>query len=117
VLALILLGAYFLFQYKRYRSSLQAKRIWSDFQKEAQKISKHIEAGSHPFFRAYASTNEQEFFAVAVENFFERPQDFQQEFPKLYSILVLLLKQNPLKKNNLSRLVVDFYETMHTRQL
>jgi len=48
------------------------------------------------FFRAYAFTNMAEFFAVAVENFFERPKEFEQHQPQLFSILTGLLKQNPL---------------------
>ena len=74
------------------------KEAWSDFQREAEKVSSRIRSGQHEFFRTYASTNEQEFFAVAVENFFERAEAFWREFPQLYSILVLLLNQDPLKK-------------------
>jgi MtfA peptidase len=51
------------------------------------------------FLRAYACANPHEFFAVAVENFFERPSDFQSALPELYSILAKLLRQNPI--NNL----------------
>jgi len=74
------------------------EEVWADFRQEAQQISAHIKSGHHDFFRTYASTNEKEFFAVAVENFFERAAAFQQRFPQLYSILVLLLNQDPLKK-------------------
>ncbi|HYG03346.1 MAG TPA: zinc-dependent peptidase [Chryseosolibacter sp.] len=48
------------------------------------------------FFRQYAFTNQAEFFAVAVENFFERPRDFQKEIPGLYNTLTVLFNQNPL---------------------
>ena len=66
-----------------------------------QKISdlemiKLSEEGEH-FLRKYARANREEFFAVAVENFFERPAEFQQELPELYSAMVLLLKQDPVK--------------------
>lgn len=47
------------------------------------------------FFRPYACTNNQEFFAVAIENFFTRPVEFERELPQLYSILTKLLNQNP----------------------
>ena len=47
------------------------------------------------FFRRYALTNKEEFFAVAVENFFERPSDFKTALPQLYYILAKLLKQDP----------------------
>jgi len=48
------------------------------------------------FFRNYACVNTHEFFAVAVENFFERPSHFQTALPELYSILAKLLNQDPL---------------------
>jgi MtfA peptidase len=48
------------------------------------------------FFREYACTNVHEFFAVAVENFFERSADFKREFPDLYNVLVRLLNQDPM---------------------
>lgn len=49
------------------------------------------------FFRPYACTNEQEFFAVAVENFFERPEEFKEELPELYLILSKLLNLDPIE--------------------
>lgn len=49
------------------------------------------------FLRKYAQTNREEFFAVAVENFFERPGAFQQALPELYQAMVTLLKQDSLK--------------------
>src|SRR5690606_15807489 len=50
-----------------------------------------------PFFRPYACTNEHEFFSVAVENFFARPEAFSRELPELYDIMRRLLQQDPLK--------------------
>ena len=47
------------------------------------------------FFRQYACVNEHEFFAVAVENFFEKPQSFKAAMPDLYLILSKLLNQDP----------------------
>ena len=55
-----------------------------------------IAEGDESFFRAYAATNDEEFFAVAVENFFERPQTFQTKNPRLYKALANLLNQDPL---------------------
>jgi len=48
------------------------------------------------FFRPYACTNVHEFFAVSVENFFERSEQFKSELPELYSIMVRLLNQDPM---------------------
>lgn len=53
-------------------------------------------SGQEHFFRRYALTNEEEFFAVAVENFFERPTQFNAALPDLYVTLVNLFKQDPI---------------------
>jgi Mlc titration factor MtfA (ptsG expression regulator) len=50
---------------------------------------------SDTFFRPYACANEHEFFSVACENFFERPMEFKQAMPELYTILAKLLNQDP----------------------
>ncbi len=54
-----------------------------------------IKAGNASFFRDYAGTNEAEFFAVAVEYFFERPLEFRDALPDHYAVLCSLLKQDP----------------------
>lgn len=51
--------------------------------------------GNFSIFREYGSTNPHEFFAVAVENFFERPEAFKSYNPHLYKALCQLLKQDP----------------------
>ena len=56
-----------------------------------------IKAGTNHFLRHYAATNQEEFFAVATENFFERSAQFKKELPELYGTLVLLLRQDPAK--------------------
>lgn len=58
---------------------------------------KSLQTNEQHFFRLYAFESMEEFFAVAVENFFERTQQFQQEQPDLYIILANLFKQDPLK--------------------
>ena len=50
----------------------------------------------HQFLRKYASTNREEFFAVATESFFERSATFKKDLPELYGTLVLLFRQDPL---------------------
>ncbi len=59
---------------------------------EIRKINENKES----FFRAYGGENEFEFFAVALENFFERPQSFMAYHPEMYHLLTRLLKQDPL---------------------
>ena len=54
-----------------------------------------IRDGRPLFLRSYAGTNEAEFFAVAVEYFFERSREFQTALPELYGTLSGLLRQDP----------------------
>lgn len=56
-----------------------------------------LRAHEHHFLRRYAFENIEEFFAVTVENFFERPEKFSEQLPHLYSILAKILKQDPLQ--------------------
>jgi Mlc titration factor MtfA (ptsG expression regulator) len=49
-------------------------------------------------FREYASSNEAEFFAVAIENFFENPEHFKKELPAAYVLMVKILNQDPTAK-------------------
>lgn len=44
--------------------------------------------------RPYGATNKQEFFAVASEFFFERPQDLKQHHPQLYNMLSRIFRQD-----------------------
>ena len=55
-----------------------------------------IMAGSSSFFRSYAASNKHEFFAVAVENYFQRPIAFKAYNSTLYYCLASLLKQDIL---------------------
>lgn len=55
-----------------------------------------IRNGEVHFFRSYAGTNEHEFFAVALEYFFEKPVEFKKSIPDLYGTLSRLLNQDPI---------------------
>lgn len=57
-----------------------------------------IRNGEQNFLRKYAATNDQEFFAVSVEYFFEKPHQLKNEIPELYQALASLLKQDPIKR-------------------
>ena len=57
-----------------------------------------MDDGESDFFRSYAATNSQEFFAVAVENFFEKPREFKDWNPEMYSTLAKMLNQDPLRQ-------------------
>jgi Mlc titration factor MtfA (ptsG expression regulator) len=68
----------------------------------AREEMQRISAGEDSFFRAYAATNDQEFFAVAVENFFERSLQFQQYHPELFEMLGDLLNQKSLIESQMA---------------
>jgi len=54
--------------------------------------------GHSHFFRNYAATNIHEFFAVSIENFFERPVHLELELPALFLSLTKLLRINPCER-------------------
>lgn len=66
----------------------------SQFDEHANKLCSVVN-WNETFFRPYACANEHEFFSVAVENFFERPNEFKAAMPDLYGILSKLLNQDP----------------------
>lgn len=69
--------------------------ILKEWEVRAQRTMEEIQNGTEHFFRQYGATNNEEFFAVAVENFFERPTLFLEKHPKTYQTLCRLLKQDP----------------------
>jgi len=65
------------------------------FDRESKIEIDNIRNGDVGFFREYAGTDTHEFFAVVIENFFERPDLFQKEKPLLFDLTARLLNQNP----------------------
>jgi MtfA peptidase len=53
-------------------------------------------------FRNYGGTNFTEFFAVSVEHFFERSEEFRDSLPDVYESLSKLLNQDPLRAGSSS---------------
>ena len=66
----------------------------------ALKEMNKIAAENETIFRGYAVTNKHEFFAVAVEGFFERPRVFYDYNAELYRTMAKLLKQDTLQLYN-----------------
>jgi MtfA peptidase len=54
-----------------------------------------MQNGNGSFFREYGATCREEFFSVAVENFFERPVEFHKYNASLYDALAKVLRQDP----------------------
>jgi MtfA peptidase len=65
---------------------------WYDM--AALEREKHYETGDH-FFREYAFTNKEEFWAVSAEYFFEKPSEFRRALPVYYECMVQTFKQDP----------------------
>jgi len=74
--------------------------VWTDeliarWKSLAEEEIAAIKAGHSKLLSRYAGTNQAEFFAVAVEFFFERSSDFREKLPELYACMAQLLQQNP----------------------
>lgn len=61
----------------------------------ADRLRKVRRAECRQVLRAYAGTNEAEFFAVAVETFFEKPAQLRDRDPELYAMLSGYFRQDP----------------------
>lgn len=70
-------------------------KAWKDYKCLVPFELEKVKSGENSLFRDASTLNEHEFFAVALENFFERPWEFFRSTPELYQSLVSLLKQDP----------------------
>ncbi len=71
------------------------QRLLAEWENHAIRTMEEIKTGEETFFRNYGAVNNEEFFAIAVENFFERPVEFKDKHPMTYSTLCKLLRQDP----------------------
>jgi Mlc titration factor MtfA (ptsG expression regulator) len=58
-------------------------------------LTQHLQRGLPPDLDPYGATNPAEFFAVATEEFFERPQRLRDRQPALYGQLAAFYQQDP----------------------
>ncbi len=72
------------------------KNRFREFSKVARPIFNGMQNGNANFLGSYAATNYNEFWAVSVENFFERSKRMSEELPDLYRAMCTLLNQDPL---------------------
>ncbi|MBL0224692.1 MAG: zinc-dependent peptidase [Geobacteraceae bacterium] len=63
--------------------------------REFEKLRSLAGKGHKTFLDAYGATNEAEFFAVATEEFFDRPHALQKHAPELYHVLSAYYRQDP----------------------
>lgn len=67
---------------------------------EFQRLRDLAGKGHKTFLDAYGAQNEAEFFAVATEEFFDRPLALQGHSPDLYHILSSYYRQDPAERVN-----------------
>jgi Mlc titration factor MtfA (ptsG expression regulator) len=71
---------------------------FTEFSAVGRPIFERMQAGENTLLDAYAATSYQEFWAVCIETFFERPTPFKRQLPELYFSLCSLLNQDPLTR-------------------
>lgn len=62
---------------------------------EYEQLRTQVQSGQRSVLRGYGATNPAEFFAVATETFFGKPQEMQQQEPELYDELKMFYQQDP----------------------
>jgi Mlc titration factor MtfA (ptsG expression regulator) len=65
---------------------------------EYEELLRASEEGERSLLDAYGATNPAEFFAVASEVFFERPERMKREHPALYEQLAAFYRQDPASR-------------------
>lgn len=70
-------------------------QAWKTYKTLVPEEIEKVKSGENTLFRENAALNEHEFFAVALENFFERPWEFFRSRQELYLALVRLMKLDP----------------------
>ena len=71
-------------------------RRWAEVcEREFLRLRADVEADRRTLLDPYGAVNEAEFFAVATELFFERPDAMQHEAPELFTVLRDFYRQTP----------------------
>jgi len=79
------------FPVRRLRYTGWARVMRSEF----EQLRAQLQRGENTILRDYAATNAAEFFAVATECFFGRPQPLRQQHPALYEEMKWYYQQDP----------------------
>lgn len=81
-------------------SSLSFKKHFETIMKEINHPPNRQRLIDSNYFRIYAFTNQFEFISVIIEHYFETPEQFQMEFPELYSNVSKMLNHKHYKEVN-----------------
>jgi Mlc titration factor MtfA (ptsG expression regulator) len=71
------------------------RKKFYEFSPIARPIFSRMQQGESTILDKYAATSYEEFWAVCIETFFERPFPFREKMPDLYFALCRLLNQDP----------------------
>ena len=63
-------------------------------------LEQDVAADRHSVLDVYGATNPAEFFAVATEAFFERPDSLRHQEPQLYAVLARYYRQDPAARRS-----------------
>lgn len=85
---------------RSYLSRIFNENDFDHWKKHAVEKFQKIKSKDNKVLRDYAGTNLIELFSVSLETFFEQPEYFENNEPKLYLSMTKLLKQDPRNKLN-----------------
>lgn len=81
-----------------FRGRAERYRAWTRvFSAEFERLRREVSAQTRTVMDAYGATDPAEFFAVATECFFERPDDMLRRHPNLYAELQTFYQQDPAR--------------------
>lgn len=73
---------------------------WNIWAERAYKKMQIIRRRENQFLKNYGGQNMHEMFAVCIETFFEKPDEFRHYLPELFDSLRELLNQDPTRREN-----------------
>lgn len=82
-----------------FRSFFDANK-WQNWAVKAAQKMEIIRQRENIFLKNYGGQNMEEMFAVCVETFFEKPDEFETYLPELYQTMAVLLNQDPRFPND-----------------
>lgn len=92
------------------------KKEFHNFSKVARPIFTAMQGGAKNLLGDYAATNYHEFWAVAIELFFENSVQFRHELPELYEAMSRVLNQDPLSFISGNTTIIRRLEPVTTRK-
>ena len=97
--------AYVNFVAKAEGQDVKFKRRFEEFSRIARPIFNSMKEGNTNVLDKYAATDFQEFWAVSVETFFEKPKELKTKMPQLYIAISDLLNLDPLSLDTVIKAV------------